>query len=73
MRERLVEVLDLDDREHRAEDLLLRDARRRLDVGDDRRLDEVALRGPGLAAGDEAAFLLADPDVVEDLLRARSR
>ena len=45
---------------------------RRLDAVHDRRHDEVALLRPGLAAGDDPAFLLADRDVLEDLLlRAR--
>ena len=67
--ERVVEVVGLRDREHRAEDLFLEDAGLGVDVGDDGRLDEVAVALGGLAAGDEPAFLLADLDVVEDRLR----
>ena len=61
-RDRLVDVVELDRREHRAEDLLARDRHLGRDVVEDRRLHEVALAGAdvgALAAGDERrAFLL---------------
>src|SRR5205807_3449380 len=42
--DRVVVVLERDHDEHRAEDLLLGDRHRVVDVGEQRRLDEVALR-----------------------------
>lgn len=50
-----------------AEDLLLRDLHRRLDVGEDGRLDEVALGAVALAAEvDRRALVLAGLDVRRD-------
>ena len=65
------EVARLDDRQHRAEDLLLRDGGLGIDVGDDCGLDEVALAGffRRPAAGDEpSAFGDSLLDVAEDRL-----
>ena len=63
-RDRLVEVGELDRREHRPEDLLARDRHLRRHVGEDRRLHEVALAGAdvgALAAGDERRALASSP------------
>src|SRR3954453_13396988 len=70
---RLVEVAHLDERRGRAEDLLLRDAHLRVDVGEDRRAVVEALRevavGRDLAAREEPrALLLAALRVRVDLL-----
>ena len=54
--DRFVEIRELDRGEHGAEDLLARDRHLGRDVGEDGRLDEVALPRPdvgALAAGDE--------------------
>lgn len=62
-------VVEGGDGDDRAEDLLLEDPGVALHVGEDRGLEVVAVRevvGTG-AARDQPAFLLADPDVVEDL------
>ena len=67
-RQRVVEVLRLDHGQHRSEDLFLREACHRVDIGDHGGLDEVAVARRALAAGDQAAFLLADLDVIEDRL-----
>src|SRR4051794_26057794 len=64
-----------DDGEHRTEDLLLRDRRLVVDVGEHGGLDEptpVELRGPP-AAGDEAAFALAGRDEAFDAVAMRGR
>ena len=37
----------------------------RVDVGDDGRLEEIALVADAVAAGEQAAFVLADIDVLE--------
>ena len=71
--DRLVEVLDRDQRRRRAEDLLLRDPHLRIDVGEDRRPVEEALAelalGRRLAAGEELrALVRADPRVRVDLV-----
>src|ERR1043166_3095830 len=66
--QRVFEVLRFADREHRTEDLFLRDRRLRVDVGDDGRLDEVALLVAHVAAGDETSLTLAALDVLLDLL-----
>ena len=66
--ERLVVVPGAQERHHRAEDLLARDAHLVVHVLEDRRLDvEAVLRGRlALAAGHQAGtLLLADRDVVE--------
>src|SRR5437773_421368 len=61
-RQAVVEVLASQERQDGAEDLLAVDARRRLHVADDGRLDEPALLRSALAAGEELGLLLADLD-----------
>ena len=59
-RDRLVDVGELDRRQHRPEDLLARDRHLRRDAVEHRRLEEVALAGADVgarAAGDERARL----------------
>ena len=69
--ERMLEVARLGDREHRAEDLFLEDARAAIDVGDHGRLDVVAVARRRPAAREQPPFVLPGLDVVEDrLLRA---
>ncbi len=55
-------------RQHRAEDLFLRDPRRVVDIGEDRRRDEPAVRliGRNSAAGNEFRLRFTDVDIVED-------
>src|SRR5215510_16612638 len=67
--QRFVDVFGLNDCENRPEDLFLSDAGHRIDVGDDRRRDEPTFAGHTVppASGDDAAFLLADFDVLADL------
>src|SRR5262245_57227499 len=69
-RQGLVEILRFDAGEHRTEDLLLRDSRFRIDIGDDRRIDEIAFAGELVFAvsHDEAPFLLPDLDILIHLL-----
>ena len=70
--QRLVVALGRDDREHRAEDLLLGDGGVGPHVGDHGGLDEVTLlAGHRAAAGDQAPFLLAGLDVGRDLVARR--
>ena len=64
----MVEVARLGDGQDRSEDLFLEDARLGVDVGDDGRLDEVAVARAAAPPATQAAFLLADLDVVEDRL-----
>lgn len=64
--EGVFEVARGGDGEDGAEDFLLEDAGGGGDIGDDGGLKEVAVAWRGAAAGDEAAFLLADFDVFED-------
>ena len=68
----LVPVVDRDDRGHRAEDLLLRDARIGLDLGEDGRLEEAALAeipvACRLAADDEVGLVAADGGIRRDAL-----
>src|SRR5262245_11794801 len=68
LQDRVVLVLEGDDRDHRAEDLLARDAHVVAHPGEDRRLDEVALLealgGVALATEDGlGALALADVEV----------
>src|SRR5581483_2340777 len=63
--ERMIEAASLDHREHRSEDFFLLKLRLCRDVGDNRRLDEVALSRKSLAAGDEASIFLPLLDVAE--------
>ena len=69
---RVVDVVEGDDREHRAEDLLLRDAHVVVDAGEHRRLHVPALVEPGgatVAADDDlGALFLAERDVLLDPL-----
>src|SRR5690606_41071278 len=63
---RVVDVLVRDERNDRSEDLLLRDRHLRVDVGEDRRLDEVAALEafrPAAADDELRAFLAALRDV----------
>src|SRR5579875_2352911 len=53
-------------RENRAEDLLLKDARFRIYVGDNRRFYEIAVALGQFATSDQAAFFLAGLDVAEN-------
>ena len=66
--EPVLEVPRLDDRQHRAENLLLLQLRLRLNVGDHSWLDEEPFAGfsCALAAGNEATFPFPNLDVVED-------
>ena len=72
MRTASFDVVVRDHREHRAEDLLLRDAHAVVDVGEHRRLHVPALLEPGrtaVAADDDlGAFFLTDGDVLLDPL-----
>src|SRR5438067_3407850 len=68
--ERVVEVTRADDREHRPEDLLLRDACARADVVEDRRLDVIAAF-TRTTAEHERALRAADVDVLDDLAEGR--
>src|SRR5207237_8927304 len=68
--ERVVEVTRADDREHRPEDLLLRDARAWADVVEDRRLDVIAAF-TRTTAEHERALRAADVDVLDDLAEGR--
>ena len=78
-RDRLLLVLERDDRQHRAEDLLLRDAHVVVDAGEDRRLDEQAasrafdLGGPCRRAQSWRPRSWPIVDVVEHLLVLRPR
>src|SRR5262249_31183589 len=67
--ERVVNVFGFDDGEHGTEDLFLREARFRIDIGDDSRRNEPAFAGQFVAPAprDYAAILLADLDVLVDL------
>ena len=63
-RDRFVEIRELDRREHGPEDLFARDRHLRRHVGEDRRLDEVALAGAdvrALAAGNQRRAFLSCP------------
>jgi len=69
-RERLLEVVDPNDREHRPEDLFLGEAHVRVDVREHRGLDEKAVLvdaagQPRAARLEGGAFLVSDPDVLE--------
>src|SRR5690606_33596012 len=64
----LVEVFGPDASQDRAEDLLLRDAGPRRDIGEEGRLDVVAPRIARPAAGEQPALPLADLDEVQALL-----
>src|SRR5439155_1624790 len=68
-------VVDGNDRQDRAEDLLLADAIHWPDAGEDRRLEEEAVLEPRCgrppAARDQLALALTDPYVVLDLCPAR--
>src|SRR5436190_19602695 len=66
----VVEVARADDREHRPEDLLLRDARAWADVVEDRRLD-VITAFTRTTAEHERALRAADVDVLDDLAEGR--
>ena len=73
MPHRLVLAVERDDHDHRPEDLLLRDPHVVGDAGEDRRLDEVAIRqlrvGGTAAAGDDGRALgAADLEVLHDPL-----
>src|SRR5262245_36493413 len=67
--QRFVDVLGLNDGEHRPEDLFLRDVGFRVNVGDDGRRNEPAFAGEFVspATGDDAAFLLSDSGVLVNL------
>ena len=71
-RDRLFLIVESNDRQDRPKNFFLRDAHRRLHVGEHSRLDEPALAafGPRRLAAEHAlsAFALRDVDVVEDLL-----
>ena len=73
--ERLVLVGVLDDRQHRAEDLLLRDRHVGGDIGEDGGAHEVALLVRSLGAADDDASALVDAllDVADDALSLRPR
>src|SRR6185312_5253346 len=60
------EIARLGDGQNRAENLFLKNSRFRIDIGDGRRLDEIAITFARCAAGNEASFFFADFDVVED-------
>ena len=68
MAQALVEIGGLDQRKHRAEDLLLGEDGVGRDVGEEGWLQEIAaFAGRGrVAAGDQAALFFADFNVVED-------
>src|SRR6185312_16886806 len=66
--QRLVKVLRLDDRQHRPKNLFLRQPRRGRDIGDDGRRDEIALLAGWLAAYSDLALILANLDVLLNLL-----
>src|SRR5881394_1782754 len=66
----VVEVARADDREHRPEDLLLRDARAWADVVEDRRLDVIAAFAR-TTPEHERALRSADVDVLDDLAEGR--
>src|SRR5262249_13837359 len=71
--QRVVVVLRADDRQHRAEDLLLRDLRRGRHVVEHGGLHEPAgLAGHAAAAQQQLALPLAGLDVAQDALMARS-
>src|SRR5438876_504159 len=67
--ERVIVISGFDHRQHRSEDFFLLELRLGLDVRNDRRLDEVAVAGTGVAGatGDEPSVLLADLNVVENI------
>ena len=73
---RLVDVVERQDRQHRAEDLLAGDAHVVAHVGEDRRLQEVAarqVRRAAAAGGETRALGVPDGDVLLDLLRGAPR
>ena len=64
--QRLIEIFGFGNRQHRAENLFLKNLRAWRDVGDDRGRDEVSFSVLSAAAGDQPALALADLDVVQD-------
>src|SRR5271168_1795283 len=64
--QRLLEVFRFDDSQNGAEDFFLGDARFGIDVGDDRRLHEVAVAGGAFAAEEQLPFLLTEVDVTKN-------
>src|SRR5882724_8918406 len=64
--EGVLEVLRFGNRENGAKDLFLKDSRLRVDIGDHRGLDEVAVAIRGGSPGDQAALFLTRLDVTQD-------
>src|SRR5208283_2227340 len=64
--QRVVEITGAGHGQDGSEDLLLEEARFRVDVGDEGGLNEIAVAGSGSAAGEQAPLVLPDLDVVED-------
>src|ERR1017187_6806891 len=67
-RQGVVETLRLDDGQHRAADLSLREAGHGSEIGDHRGLDEIAVARGAPATRNETPFALTELDVVEDRL-----